>query len=313
VKGTKQDASSLDGQSGRHLAERWDLPYREAHTLSIDPAALEIIDREESRRLRVLPVEFGPDGPIFAVAEPSEERFAAVRDLAGDNASFVVVARETLDALLNSKVFSVPTAPRRPSLFRRPPVGVAAAAEAPQPAPVLADDDPGAERPAAEQHPAEQPAEAPAGEAYDEDTSPPEPEQHQEEERHAPEFEPTPVEHHAGSTEALDSLLTQIATGTGNLRAQVDQLTESLETAQGELREANEQLAETSRIAETHQEAVAGLKAEHDQVVAGLRSEIEQLRAELAKSTSLNEAMTGRLEEVARALMPSVSAETTEG
>ena len=304
MKGTKQDASSLDGQSGRHLAERWDLSYREAHTLSIDPAALEIIDREESRRLRVLPVEFGPDGPIFAVAEPSEERFAAVRELAGDNASFVVVARETLDALLNSKVFSVPTAPRRPSLFRRPPVGAAPSPDAP----------PAEAGPTDEQPAEESSAPAPeAAEQHDEQPPPSEPARHHEEERHVDESEAAPVEHHAGSTEALDSLLTQIATGTGNLRAQVDQLNASLETAQGQLREANEQLAETSRVAEAHEEVVAGLKAQHDQTVAGLRGEIEQLRAELAKSTSLNEAMTGRLEEVARALMPTVPAQTTEG
>ncbi len=163
MKGTKQDASSLDGQSGRHLAERWDLPYREAHTLSIDPAALEIIDREESRRLRVLPVEFGPDGPIFAVAEPSEERFAAVRELAGDNASFVVVARETLDALLNSKVFSVPTAPRRPSLFRRPPVGAAPSPDAPPPVP--------AEAGPTDEQPAEAVLRRPAPEAAERTTS----------------------------------------------------------------------------------------------------------------------------------------------
>ena len=66
----------------------------------------------------MLPLEVGPDGPVFAVAEPSEERFAEVREIAGDNATFVLVARETLDALLNSKVFSVPNNVRRPSLFR---------------------------------------------------------------------------------------------------------------------------------------------------------------------------------------------------
>ncbi len=118
MKGIKDDASTVEGQSARTLAERWGLQYREAHTLSIDPTALEIVDRDESRRLRVLPLEVGPDGPVFAVSEPSEERFAEVREIAGDNATFVLVERETLDALLNSKVFSVPNNSRRPSLFR---------------------------------------------------------------------------------------------------------------------------------------------------------------------------------------------------
>jgi hypothetical protein len=119
VKAMRQDTGSLESHGGKLVAERWGLEYREAHTLSIDPTALEILDREASRRLGVLPLEFGPDGPVFAVAEPSEERFAAVRDLAGDNATFVVVASETLDALLNSKVFSAPNTQRRPTRTSR--------------------------------------------------------------------------------------------------------------------------------------------------------------------------------------------------
>jgi methyl-accepting chemotaxis protein len=94
-----------------------------------------------------------------------------------------------------------------------------------------------------------------------------------------------------GSTEALDALLNQIAAGTGNLRAQVDELTESLETTQRELREANEQLAEATRV-----------KEEHDELVAGMRAEVEHLRAELERSNAMNSSMTSRLEEVARAL-----------
>jgi hypothetical protein len=252
VKGTKEETSSLDGNSAKYLAERWGFPYREAHTLSIDPTVLEILDREESKRLRVLPLEFGPDGPVFAVAEPSEERFAAVRDIAGDHASFVIVAKDTLDALLNSKVFSVSGNSRRTSVVGNGPDGEGST-EAPQ----------------------------------ETDTPPTQEEAHVTPHDDAT-LENSSYDHISangnggGSTEALDALLNQIAAGTGTLRAQVDQLTESLETTQRELREANEQLAEATRVKEEHDELVAGLRSE----VEHLRAELERSNTMNSSMTS---------------------------
>lgn len=310
MKGIKDDASTVEGQSARTLAERWGLQYREAHTLSIDPTALEIVDRDESRRLRVLPLEVGPDGPVFAVSEPSEERFAEVREIAGDNATFVLVERETLDALLNSKVFSVPNNSRRPSLFRGKTDG-----ETPEPtasAPDIASDsaeetadDPTLhEVPSQNEEEGETPASPEAADAVD------------------------PGSHGSTeSSEALDTLFSQIASGAGSLRAQVNELNESLEAAQRELRHSNEQLAEAHKNAEAHHEIVAALNAEievvqeqldaakasndaHDEVVAELTTEIDSLREQLSSSTAVNDSMTARLEEVARALMdPSAGAD----
>ena len=263
MKGAKQDTISVDGQGGRLVAERWGLTYREAHTLSIDPAVLELVDREESRRLRVLPLELGSEGPIFAVAEPSEERFAAVRDMAGENASFVVVAQETLDALLNSKVFGVPVdTNRRGSL----PWGRERRTTT---------DDPSQDAP--EEAPAE--VENPPAEASAEEPAP----------------EPA---HATGMPNPLDDLLTRITTEAGHLRAQITELTGSLEAAQAELREANEQLAVAQRSAEGHDDVVNGLHSE----IAGLREELAGLREQLAGSTSMNETTTARLEAVMRAL-----------
>ncbi|HEX4518170.1 MAG TPA: hypothetical protein VH063_01185 [Gaiellaceae bacterium] len=269
----KEETSAVDGQNVRHLAERWGLPYREAHTLSIDPAALEIVDRDESRRLRVLPLEVGADGPVFAVAEPSEERFAEVREIAGDNATFVLVALETLDALLNSKVFSVPNSIRRPTLFRARTDGAEPASDEAEP---IAE---GGE-PAPEDQPAHEPHEEPG-------ENQPAHEHGEPSVNHG-----TMHEQSTESTEALENLFSQIASGAGSLRAQVTELTASLEAAQHELRQANEQLAEAHRVAESHNEAVVGLKAE-----------IQTLQEQLAGSTAMNHSMTARLEEVARALM----------
>ncbi|HEY4349274.1 MAG TPA: hypothetical protein VGM80_16985 [Gaiellaceae bacterium] len=281
---TKQEASPLEGQSGRFLAERWGLLYREANTLSIDPAALELVDREESRRLRVLPLEVGTDGPVFAVAEPSEERFAAARELAGDNVTFVVVARETLDALLNSKVFDVSSGNRRPTLFRnRPDAPLAEAAPSPSPDATAPDTEERTDEPEPaqaegespppenESHPESRPADAPPEAASEPNSS-----------------QPT----HGVSEDALDSLLNQLTAGTGSLRTQIEELTASLEATQTELRETNEQLAEAHRSHEAH-----------DSVVEALNREVADLKADLTRSKSVNESMTARVQEVVQALM----------
>ena len=257
MKAAKQESNAVQEDAGRFLAQRWGLEYREAHTLSIDPNALAIMDGAESRRLGALPLQFGADGPVLAVAEPTEERFAAVRALAGDNATFVVVAQETLDALLSSKVFSVEPTGSGPHRSQRP---------AEEPVPLEAAD----ERDAAEETRQETAADAEA-------------------ELDAPDVDVVSVGD--GSTRVLDTLLAQIATGTGNLRSQVVHLTESLDANQRELREAKEQLAEANRASEGH-----------DELVTSLKEEIETLKDDLARSRSLADATTARLRDLVQVL-----------
>jgi hypothetical protein len=283
VKGTKEETGSVDGLSGRQLAERWGLAFREAHTLSIDPAALELVDREESRRLRVLPLEVGNDGPVFAVAEPSEERFREVRELAGANATFVVVAQGTLDALMNSKVFSAPNPSRRPSLFRSRTDGQGP--YPPSPGATLAPVPP-LEHSSEERTPEPRPAEQTGNDADPDGFTP----------KHSARETPTAE---TESTTALESLFSQIASGAGSLRAQVDELNKSLEDSRRELSDANAQLADAHQVAERHDAAVGELKAE-----------IEALREQLAGSTAVNDSMRTRLEEVARSLLAPASAST---
>jgi hypothetical protein len=254
VKAAKQESNAVQEDAGRFLAQRWGLEYREAHTLSIDPNALAIMGAAESRRLGALPLQLSADGPVLAVAEPTEERIAAVRAVAGDNATFVVVAQETLDALLNSKVFSVEPNGSRPN---DSPLPVASPASADA-----------------------------AGEDVAVAETQPEPPSDTETTRDASEVEATS---NGDGTQVLDTLLEQIAAGTGNLRSQVIHLTESLDANQRELREAKEQLAEANRASEGHNE-----------LVESLRSEIEGLKDDLARSRSQADATTARLRELVR-------------
>lgn len=115
MESTKQQTRSPEVNPGKVTAERWGLHYLEAHELSIDPTAFETVNRDESRRLGVLQLEIGAEGAVFAVVEPSEEKFAAVRALAGDSATFVVVSPETLDAAMNGKALGLASPTRRGS------------------------------------------------------------------------------------------------------------------------------------------------------------------------------------------------------
>ncbi len=263
MKATKQESNAVQEDAGRFLAQRWGLEYREAHTLSIDPNALAIMDGAESRRLGALPLQLGADGPVLAVAEPTEERIAAVRAVAGDNATFVVVAQETLDALLNSKVFSVEPNGSRSSGSQR---------SVEKPVPV---EDVGDEGGSADETPLEAAADSEA--RLDQ-----------------PDVDGPSVGD--GTNQVLDTLLAQIAAGTGNLRSQVVHLTESLDANQRELREAKEQLAEANRASEGHNELVAGLEAE----VETLKAEIETLKDDLARSRSQADGTTARLRDLVR-------------
>src|SRR5579872_270825 len=95
VEGVSQRGNSPEGGIAMLRAKRWGLPYREADAIVVDAAACEIVNRAESEHLTALPLENREDGPVFAVVEPSEERFAAVRELAGNDASFIVVSQAT--------------------------------------------------------------------------------------------------------------------------------------------------------------------------------------------------------------------------
>lgn len=95
-----------DDQSGEELAEKWSLQYIKASAVSVDPRALSLLDRADCKRLRTIPLATGTAGALVAVCAPTEERFAAIRELTGEQTQFAVVSETTLDALLGSRMFA---------------------------------------------------------------------------------------------------------------------------------------------------------------------------------------------------------------
>lgn len=262
VESVSREDSAQDVSTARLRAERWGLPYRDADAISIDPAARDIISRDESRRLRVLPLEIRDEGPVFAVVEPSEEIFATLRELAGHDASFVVVSQQTLDVLV-SEAFGLGGSGRRLSRFRGRGRDEASVGRDPD------RDGDGMD--------------AGFGEDYA-----------------APHERPRPARTDAASlstdaaslsTDAVERLLHQITAGTANLTTEVAVLTESLEETRRELQAAREELEE-ARTAH----------ASHDEVVDTLRAEVGELRAALEESQSLNATIALRLQDVVETL-----------
>jgi hypothetical protein len=95
-----------DEVSGHEIAQRWGLEYVKPSSLSVDPGALSLLSRDDCRRLRAVPLATGSKGPLVVLAAPSEERFAAIRELTGDGTRFALISDDTLDALLGSRMFA---------------------------------------------------------------------------------------------------------------------------------------------------------------------------------------------------------------
>ena len=94
------------------LAEQWGLKAVDAGALALDPLAVARLEPAIGAELGGYPVWFDKHGTVVAIAEPSEERFSAFRELLG-NVTFVIVSRTVLRELSESRLFrSDPRSPR---------------------------------------------------------------------------------------------------------------------------------------------------------------------------------------------------------
>lgn len=99
------DASDQEAQAAALAAERR-LEFRERHSLTIDAQAHTLLEPRFAREMRAVPLGVEGGQPVVAVADPSEKRLDAVRRLVGGETKFVLVAPESLDALLRSRIFN---------------------------------------------------------------------------------------------------------------------------------------------------------------------------------------------------------------
>jgi hypothetical protein len=89
------------------LAEQWHLRYFERSAISFDGRALRRMSWEDASRLEALPIHENEDGAVVvAVAEPTDARLLALRELLGDRIDFVVVAKTAIETGLRSELLA---------------------------------------------------------------------------------------------------------------------------------------------------------------------------------------------------------------
>ena len=89
------------------LAEQWHLRYYERSAISFDGKALRRMSWEDASRLEALPIHENDDGAVVvAVAEPTDARLLALRELLGDRIDFVVVAKTAIETGLRSELLA---------------------------------------------------------------------------------------------------------------------------------------------------------------------------------------------------------------
>jgi hypothetical protein len=89
------------------LAEQWHLRYFERSAISFDGKALRRMSWEDASRLEALPIQETDEGAVVvAVAEPTDARLLALRELLGDRIDFVVVAKGALETGLRSELLA---------------------------------------------------------------------------------------------------------------------------------------------------------------------------------------------------------------
>ena len=88
------------------LAEQWSLSYVDRASIWFDGDALARLSREDAQRLEAMPTRVQDGRVVVAVAEPTEARLAALREVIGEDTVVVVVPRSALDAGLSSQLLT---------------------------------------------------------------------------------------------------------------------------------------------------------------------------------------------------------------
>jgi len=267
---TPGTTDSAEQAGGGLLPEDRQLEFRERHQLTIDAQAHALLDPKYAREMRAVPLGMEAGRPVVAVADPSEKRLEALRKLVPGDTKFVLVAPESLDALLKSRIFNESMDGAEVTLAPEQKLSTTAGAEAeiaPAPdethAPVEPAPAPAEAAPvAAEAAPVEAPiAQAPAP---------------------APQSLPTEL-FDAANVNQLAAQLAQAADTLLSLQSQVQGIAAQFEQTRQELREQKEQLA--AAAAKSDQD-----RARIKSVAASLAEDVAKLEA---TKTDLAERLSG--------------------
>ena len=248
----------------RLLAEQWGLEYVDRTSIWFDAVALGRLSREDAQRLEALPTRVENGQVVVAVAEPTEQRLAALRHVIGEETVVIVVPKTALDAGLRSDLLAsrgataephVDEVALPPPLYERPPPPLP-----PQPPP------PAYEPPVEEHQPAPEPRPP--------EPKPPEPEPQAQPPEPEPEPEPPlapvaelPVRHIGDAdADAVVALANEARAATERLAAQAaavtsranDQYEARIAALEAQLAERSQQLGQVREQLEALLRAING-------------------------------------------------------
>jgi len=268
-------ADSAEDVAAQALADERQLEFRARHQLTIDAQAHTLLDPKYAREMRAVPLGIESGRPVVAVADPSEKRLTAIRDLVAGEPKFVLVAPESLDALLKSRIFSESAdgEPTAPPVEQR--LSMTADAE-PLPAPV-----PVVEAPAVEQAPAMAPAPVEPSSTVAPELPAVQVAAAVQAAAAAAAAIPTEL-FDAANVEQLAQQLAQAADTLIALQRQVQGIAAQFEQTRQELREQKEQLAAAAAKADQDRARIKSVAASLAEDVARL----DQTKADLAERLS---------------------------
>jgi hypothetical protein len=85
------------------IARQWDLSFVALSAISLDDTARTLLSRDVCERVGACPVSYDDGVPVLAVADPNEDRFAAVREALGVPCSFFVTTGSALAGLIDQQ------------------------------------------------------------------------------------------------------------------------------------------------------------------------------------------------------------------
>jgi hypothetical protein len=97
---------ATEDEVAKVLADQWELRYVDRASIWFDADALGRLSREDAQRLEALPTRVEDGRVMVAVAEPTEQRLAALRDVIGEDTVVVVVPRTALQAGIHSQLLT---------------------------------------------------------------------------------------------------------------------------------------------------------------------------------------------------------------
>ncbi len=266
--GIPESAEDAEAQA---LAEERQLEFRARHQLTIDARAHTLLEPTHAREMRAVPLGIEAGRPVVAVADPSEKRLAAIREQVGADVKFVLVAPESLDALLKSRILSENDGAE---VVHPPEQKLSTTTDPAEPVPAPAETQQPVEAPAPEQEVAPAPAEPPPAAAEAAGAAP---------QPTAAAVAQIPTElFDAANVRQLAQQLAQAAETLIALQTQVQGIAQQFDQTRQELREQKEQLAAAAAKADQDRARIKSVAASLAEDVARL----DQTKADLAERLS---------------------------